>query len=113
MRLIGIKLISAEPVVRKSLKTNSWYPFGYELVEPNMDDLQAVAPHLDEIDDIYKIDERLPKVSVQCIVGMNGSGKTSLLDILFRIINNFALVALKSDEENMGRDLQFAFGLTA
>lgn len=113
MRLIGIKLISAEPVVRKSLKTNSWYPFGYELVEPNMDDLQAVAPHLDEIDDIYQIDERLPKVSVQCIVGMNGSGKTSLLDILFRIINNFALVALKSDEENMGRDLQFAFGLTA
>lgn len=113
MRLIGIKIISAEPVVRKSLRTNAWYPFGHDVAEPNMDDIQAIGHLLDEIEGIYQIDERLPKVSVQCIVGMNGSGKTSLLDILFRIINNFALVALKSDEENMGRDLQFAYGLTA
>lgn len=78
-----------------------------------MDDLQQKAPVLAEVEQLYRIDDRLPKVSVQCIVGMNGSGKTSLLDILFRIINNFAFVALMSDEENMGRDLQFAYGLTA
>lgn len=113
MRLIGIKLISAEPVVRKSLKTSAWYSFGYDVAEPNMDNIHQIEPLLAELNRLYQIDDRLPEVSVQCIVGMNGSGKTSLLDILFRVINNFAFVALKSDEENMGRDLQFAYGLTA
>ena len=28
MRLIGIKLLTAEPVVKKSLSWNTWYPFG-------------------------------------------------------------------------------------
>lgn len=112
MKLIGIRLISAEPIVRKTLKTNAWYPFGrYE--EPKEFEAYTTPAFDSEIEDLYQIDPHLPKVSVQCIVGMNGSGKSSLLDILLRIITNFAFVTLKSSADNSGRDLKFAYGLTA
>lgn len=113
MKLIGIKLISAEPVVRKSLKNNTWYPFYQRLEEPNFNNAHLVYEELPEVRDLYQIQDNLPYISVQCVVGMNGSGKSSLFDILFRIINNFACVSLKSDINNLGRDLQFAYGLTA
>lgn len=41
MRLIGIKLLTAEPVVKSSLFWNTWYPFGnYE--EPDLNTVPIV-----------------------------------------------------------------------
>ena len=113
MRLIGIKLLTAEPVVKKSLFWNTWYPFGnYE--EPDLTREIELTEEEPEIKDLYQIDSKLPQISVQCIIGKNGCGKSSLIDILLRVINNFAFVALKGwDRENRGRDLRFAYGLTA
>lgn len=113
MRLIGIKLLTAEPVVKKSLSWNTWYPFGnYE--EPDLNTRTPLLQEDPDIENLYQIDDKLPRISVQCIIGMNGCGKSSLIDILLRILNNFAFVALKGwDRENRGRDLRFAYGLTA
>ena len=67
-----------------------------------------------EIVNLYQIDSKLPQISIQCIIGMNGCGKSSLIEVLLRVINNFAFVALKGwNRENRGRDLRFAYGLTA
>lgn len=113
MRLIGIKLLTAEPVVKKSLFWNTWYPLGcYD--EPDLNNRIDLPQEVSEIKDLYQIDSKLPQISIQCIIGKNGCGKSSLIDILLRVINNFAFVVLKGwDRENKGRDLRFAYGLTA
>lgn len=100
MRLIGIKLGYCDPLVRKALKDDTWYPFG-DYVEPNKengwewrttDQIQGeeackqMYKSMVEGDDM---NDRLD-VTVNCIVGKNGSGKSTLLDIFYRIINNFA-----------------------
>ncbi len=105
MRLIGIKLgLSSDPLVRKTLKNDTWYPFG-RYVEPTaFNGWEWRTPELKKQEDackqMYKsvvegedINERLD-ITVNCIVGKNGSGKSTLLDIFYRIINNFAWKAI-------------------
>ena len=99
MRLIGIKLGHCDPLVRKALKDDTWYPFGdyNEPTEANGWEWrsQELKQQEDACRKMYKavegadIQEKLD-ISVNCIVGKNGSGKSSLLDIFYRIINNFA-----------------------
>ena len=72
MRLIGIKLLTAEPVVKRSLFWNTWYPFGnYE--EP---DLNTKFPLLQEDPDIENLYQIVTGGQVPC------HGGTSTLDTL-------------------------------
>jgi len=100
MRLIGIKLGYCDPLVRKALKDDMWYPFG-DYCEPTKENgwkwrSQEQLQGEEACKQMYKsvvesedINEKLD-ITVNCIVGKNGSGKSTLLDILYRIINNFA-----------------------
>lgn len=98
MRLIGIKMGTADTFIRKAIKENTWYPFG-QYQEPTADNgWEWRMPQQKQNDSaIYKVYQMMAenpkeslKITVNCIVGMNGSGKSSLLDILYRIINNFS-----------------------
>lgn len=100
MRLIGIKFISGDTLIRKTLKDNTWYPFGnyYEPTEANMWEWRSEEQkaHEEVSRQMYKtvvekddITDSLD-ITINCIVGKNGSGKSSLLDIFYRIINNFS-----------------------
>lgn len=98
MRLIGIKTGVCDRFILKNLQEYTWYPFG-DYTEPKEsnnwawqteeqiaaeESCQAMYKTLEE-----KKDSSL-KITVNCIVGKNGSGKSSLLDLLYRIINNFS-----------------------
>ena len=98
MKLIGIKLHSCDSYIRKTLKENTWYPFG-QYQEPTKDNGWTWQSEYQQKNDtlctkMYQVmaedkNESL-NISVNCIVGKNGSGKSTLLDILYRIINNFS-----------------------
>ena len=115
MRLIGIQIFdNTLQEIRKSLY-NGWYPFLKCKHDPNMDgtdlpevDEDAVCPS-----DFYRIDERLPEVNVSVVVGKNGTGKSSLLDILFRLINNLAYTVLNRVDVKKSASLKYADGMHA
>ena len=69
--------------VMKVLHPDAWYWFekGYVYNEGRVVATNKVLPN-----DFYS--ERCPSISISAIVGENGMGKSSLLELLFRLINN-------------------------
>lgn len=118
MNIIGIKIDGGADVVIKNL-TRGWYPMGnYD--EPDINADYSFPKWEKEIGLIYQIYPKLPEISVSCIVGRNGAGKTTMIDVMLRIINNLAYYLLdgKADDNDeyrtdRGRKLSYARGLYA
>lgn len=114
MRLIGIHIDqkNIHPFIRKSLK-DDWYPFCRGIVYPIQK--QNVMDCLNEtIDGLYQVrSTSKAKVFVSCIVGKNGSGKSSLLDLMYAIINNFSYNHLRQTIKQYGVNLYVAKGVYA
>ena len=107
-KIIGIRIHEGcEPNIKKILKEEKSY-FIYNNYEdeysmnPNAkgskwigikhrnDATETVPP-----DDFYRLKDNKngPVINISAIVGKNGSGKSSLIEIAIRIINNFAIEA--------------------
>ena len=117
LRLIGIQIFEGtHKNVRKVLE-EGWYPFvkcensRYIGVEKEVYPIVAEdgCPQ-----DYYWIDKkRLPRISISAIAGKNGSGKSSLVEILYRILNNFAEELLQTEENKPSEDVDHVYGLEA
>lgn len=62
----------------------------------------------EEADDFYGAN-----LSLQVIVGKNGSGKSSLLDMILRLANNLGALLFKDEARNASADLNYVLGLYA
>lgn len=110
MQLIGIYLGTHENPVSKNL-TENWYSFGNF---DNCHGIKAVSNIFKQIEEnktfinkFYSVcqenGENKPSINLNCIVGKNGSGKSSVLSLLYRIINNLAC-KLKEILPNFNKD---------
>lgn len=83
MQVLGIKLFEKSESVTRNLH-EGWYPF-CDIDEPKIGDT-----YIKKYSDLYFLENKEPKITINCIVGENGSGKSSLLDLYYRIINNLS-----------------------
>ena len=96
-RIAAIKILDGcEPYVRKKLKEEKVYLFSSRYVEDKYNELtlglnREVTGNF-FAQTMYNIDRVVGalEVSVNAIVGQNGDGKSSLLEVMLRILNNFA-----------------------
>ena len=100
MKILGLKVIDAKPIIKKNLEENHLYKF----VDFNENDLE----YKEKYTDLFKLSDSSLNINISCIVGRNGTGKTSILEIIYRIINNISF-----DQFHKETDLSYAYGFYA
>lgn len=72
-----------------------------------------------KIGELYSFENKMsgdffaPNVGITSIVGQNGAGKSSLLDILFRLLNNLGFCLYSRVERNASDNMSYVTGLNA
>lgn len=95
-RLIALRpLEGCSENALKCLHTNETYYFCnlFEIAENGLVSWNKDKNHyLDE--DLYQINGGPSKISMTAIVGKNGDGKSSIVELMMRLINNYAALTL-------------------
>ena len=114
LRLVGIQLFEETAVnIRKSLQPG-WYAFIHtkEDIGTNKKKKPVLAEDVCPYG-FYNTDEGLPRIYISAIAGKNGSGKSSILDILYRILNNFASAIFSTEVGENADEVVLTCGLYA
>ncbi|WP_027727325.1 AAA family ATPase [Treponema sp. C6A8] len=111
MNLLGIYLEDGSETVIKNLTKKSWFPFvPIEVNEKGLPDYFQMKSFSDKTAFLYNSNEdENPKITINCLVGKNGAGKSALLDLLYRLINNLSYLLLGQ----YGYEINYAYGFQA
>lgn len=95
--IVGIRCNTDESVGKRKLKSGVIYNFieGYIISKNSIKITKKQILQNTLYDECYfeKVD-RMPHVKISAIVGQNGSGKSSIIEFMMRLINNFAASTL-------------------
>lgn len=103
--IIGLRVLEeCEEHLRKVLKPNTTYFFCNDYEDDGngsvrrKSNCQRLSPTFFSLHE----NNQGPLMSISCLVGHNGDGKSSLIELMIRTINNFAyLSGFRSDHQNM------------
>ena len=94
LRIIAIKILpGCVSYIRKCLKENSIYYLcnDYRISYDGMY-ASKTSKHIEPLDLSFfdTAEGNAPKINISAIVGKNGEGKSALVEIIIRLINNFS-----------------------
>ena len=103
--IIGIRCNSEESTGKRKMSCGQIYRFqqGYEIGEDSVcvNTEQQILNTL--YDDFYNENiNGIPHIQISAIVGQNGSGKSSIIEFMMRLINNFAAATI-GESQNSGQ----------
>ena len=95
-KILAVKILpGCVSHIRKVLYEDRWYLFykDYEVTQDGkwlkLKDKKTVP------NDFYRVTDTAPTISISAIVGKNGDGKSSLIELIVRILNNVAYAAYR------------------
>lgn len=110
--LIGVKVgDKCAKEILKTLKKEEWYPFNSWYKKPVNGEMPEKVEGLSHIRNLYG-----ENITIQAIVGKNGCGKSSLIELVYRMFNNlsyFLRAHLNSLELKKAEELRFVKGIDA
>lgn len=113
LKLIALRILpGCAPQIKKCLAENTFYYLCNDFTIS--DDGKAIkrsSKHIEPLTDtFFSIDDNEElAINLQAIVGMNGDGKSSLVEVIIRLINNLSC----SYDMNPNEQLLYANGVKA
>ena len=101
-KVLAVKILpGCSSRIRKVLYENKWYLF-YKDYEVTQDGKWLQRKSVASVpDDFFRVAETSPSISISAIVGKNGDGKSSLIELVVRILNNVAYSAYKDIQDSL------------
>ncbi len=103
--IVGIRCNSEESTGKRKMSCGQIYRFlqGYE-IDKNSVCVNTEQQILNTLyDDFYNENiNSIPHIQISAIVGQNGSGKSSIIEFMMRLINNFAAATI-GESQNSGQ----------
>lgn len=95
-KILAVKILpGCSSRIRKVLYENKWYLF-YKDYEVTQDGKWLKTKDVKSVpNDFYHVSDTSPNISISAIVGKNGDGKSSLIELIVRILNNVAYAAYR------------------